>query len=186
MKIRSQQNYVKKSQLPQDIKVATDQTTLTYGQLQQAIRDNQAERLILGISARQGFDSCMFTHRAVVVNDELYLLGRSHIPSSSLQRNAIVLNLKTHTKQIELYEPSAKSIVDLTLPSSAPVWIGVKKNFSWKGEMILFAIEVVGPQCFVSLSGSEEREEDYEVYHEVGELSIWGRQLFKQDPPQQV
>lgn len=181
MRVREQQNYVKKSQLPKDIVIAKGQSTLTYGQLQQAIQENNAEQLTLGIGMSQGFDSCMFLARAVVVNNALYLLTKSYISSSSLQRNAVLINLKTLDKQLELYEPKAKDLAALALAPDAPVWIGIRKNFSWKGEMILFSVETMGPHCFVTLLPSEDKQddEDKEVYHEVGQLSVWGEQLTK-------
>lgn len=178
--MRKQENYVKKSQLPKDIILAKDQTTLTYGDLKKSIQDSSAETITLGIGTSSGFDSCMWLYRAVVVNNQLYLLTQSHISSSALQRNATILNLKIVAMQHMLYEPKAQDLIALDLPLETPVWIGVKKNFSWKGEMMLFAVETMGPQTFVTLDGRTEKEdEDYEVYHEAGTLSVWGEQLVK-------
>jgi hypothetical protein len=159
---------------------------LTFGQLKQAIKDNAAESLTLGIGARGGFDSFMFLSRAAVVEGSLYLLTKSYIPSRSLQRNGVIMNLKAHPGKEELYEPKANDILKVQLPDDAPVWIGVRKNFSWKGEMILFSVEHMGPSCLVSIDPSKSQEdkvEDYEVYHEVGQLSVWGEQFKDQPKP---
>lgn len=174
--MRSRENVVKKSQVPEDIRVPEGQT-LTYGQLLEAISRNESTTLSLGVGTYKGFDSCMFLHRAVVVDGELYLLVSSSMPYHCFKRDAELINLRTANKSVELYEPKAADLVALNLSPEAPVWIGVKKNFSWKGEMIKIHIETAGAHCFVS--AGYNKDEDYEVYLQVGELSLWGEQACK-------